>query len=91
MLFRSGGLARGAIVIICSDGLDVGEPDVLAKQMERLSRLAYRVIWLNPLQEQEGYAPRARGMAAALPHIGTFASGHNMATLEQLARELGEL
>ena len=89
--YGHGGLARGAIVIICSDGLDVGEPDLLAKQMERLSRLAYRVIWLNPLQELEGYAPRARGMAAALPHIGTFASGHNMATLEQLARELGEL
>ena len=86
-----GGLARGAIVIICSDGLDIGDPELLANQMERLSRLAHRVVWLNPLREQAGYEPRARGMAAALPHVGTFASGHSLAALEQLARELEQL
>jgi uncharacterized protein with von Willebrand factor type A (vWA) domain len=83
-----GGLARGAIVVICSDGLDVGAPAMLEEQMQRLARLAHRVIWLNPLQEQEGYQPLAGGMRAALPHVHTFASGHNLASLEALAREL---
>ncbi len=83
-----GGLARGAIVVICSDGLDVGDPEVLEEQMQRLSRLAHRVIWLNPLQEQKGYQPLAGGMRAALPYVDTFASGHNLASLEALAREL---
>jgi uncharacterized protein with von Willebrand factor type A (vWA) domain len=88
--FGHGGLARGAIVVICSDGLDVGDPTVLREQMERLSRLTHRVIWLNPLQEQVGYEPTARGMSAALPHVDTFASGHNFASLEALARELSQ-
>ncbi|MEI7624850.1 MAG: VWA domain-containing protein [Actinomycetota bacterium] len=87
--YGHGGLARGAIIVICSDGLDVGDPEVLEEQMQRLGRLAHRVIWLNPLQEQDGYQPLARGMSAALPHVDTFASGHNLATLEALARELG--
>jgi uncharacterized protein with von Willebrand factor type A (vWA) domain len=88
--YGHGGLARGAIVVVCSDGLDVGEPEILKEQMERLSRLAHRVIWLNPLQEQQGYQPLARGMAAALPHVDTFASGHNLASLESLAAQLAE-
>ncbi len=74
--------ARGAIVIVYSDGLDVGDPDVLRSQMERLSRLAHRVIWLNPLKQDEAYEPLARGMAAALPHVDVFASGHNFSTFE---------
>jgi hypothetical protein len=86
--FGHGGLARGALVVICSDGLDVGDPELLRAQMRRLSRLAHRVIWLNPLQEQKGYRPIARGMQAALPHVDTFASGHSLASLEALAREL---
>lgn len=88
--FGHGGLARGALVVICSDGLDVGAPELLRAQMRRLSRLANRVIWLNPLQEHEGYRPIARGMQAALPHVDTFASGHSLASLEALARELAE-
>jgi uncharacterized protein len=79
------GLARGAVVVICSDGLDVGDPELLAEQMARLARLAHRVIWLNPLKEHAAYAPLARGMKAALPHIDLFASGHNLASLEALA------
>ena len=61
------GLARGAVVVICSDGLEVGDPALLAEQMARLSRLAYRVVWLNPLKEDPAYEPLARGMQAALP------------------------
>jgi uncharacterized protein with von Willebrand factor type A (vWA) domain len=84
-------VARGSVVIICSDGLEVGDPTVLAQQMARLSRLAYRVIWLNPLKEDPAYEPLARGMAACLPYIDVFLSGHNLASLESLAGELAGL
>jgi len=82
------GSARGAIVVVCSDGLDVGEPELLRAQMERLSRLAHRVVWLNPLKQDPAYEPLARGMEAALPFVDVFASGHNLASLEQVALEL---
>jgi uncharacterized protein with von Willebrand factor type A (vWA) domain len=84
-------IARGSVVIICSDGLEVGDPTLLAQQMARLSRLAYRVIWLNPLKEDPAYEPLARGMAACLPYIDVFLSGHNLASLEELAGELAEV
>ena len=86
-----GGLARGALVLICSDGLEVGDPDLLAAQMARLSRLAYRVVWLNPLQEDPAYEPLARGMKAALPYVDLFASGHSLASLEELGAALGRI
>jgi len=89
--YGHGGLARGAVIVICSDGLEVGDPDVLAEQMARLSRLAHSVIWLNPLQEDPAYEPLARGMHAALPYIDVFASGHNVASLEALGRQLAKL
>jgi hypothetical protein len=85
------GLARGAVVVVCSDGLDVGEPELLAEQMARLSRLSHRVFWLNPLKEDPAYEPLARGMHAALPYVDVFASGHNFASLEQLSEELAQL
>ena len=84
-------IARGAVVIICSDGLEVGDPALLASQMARLSRLAYRIIWLNPLKEDPAYEPLARGMAACLPYIDVFLSGHNLASLEALTEELAEV
>lgn len=77
---------RGAVVVVCSDGLDVGDPVLLAEQMARLSRLAHSVVWLNPLQESPRYEPLARGMRAALPHIDVFAPGHNLASLAALGR-----
>ena len=86
-----GGLARGAVVLICSDGLEVGDPELLAEQMARLGRLAYRVVWLNPLQEDPKYEPLARGMKSALPHIDLFASGHNFTSLEELSAALERL
>jgi uncharacterized protein len=82
------GAARGAVVVICSDGLDVGDPQLLRAQMERLSRLAHRVVWLNPLKRHPSYEPLAQGMAAALPYIDVLASGHNLASLEDAARHL---
>jgi uncharacterized protein with von Willebrand factor type A (vWA) domain len=82
-------VARGSVVVICSDGLDVGDPELLRTEMARLSRLAHRVVWLNPLKEDPRYEPLARGMRAALPHVDDFASGHNLASLEALAEALG--
>lgn len=78
------GMARGAVVVILSDGWDRGEPEVLAEQMARLSRVAYRVVWVNPLKSTPEYAPLARGMAAALPYVDEFVEGHSVAALENL-------
>jgi uncharacterized protein with von Willebrand factor type A (vWA) domain len=79
------GMARGAIVVVLSDGWDRGDPAVLGAQMERLQRIAYHLIWVNPLKVTPGYAPLARGMAAALPYVDDFVEGHSMASLQELA------
>jgi len=89
--FGHGGMARGAVVVLCSDGLEVGDPELLGEQMARLSRLAHRVVWLNPLQEDPAYEPLARGMRAALPYVDDFAGGHNLASLEEVAARLARL
>jgi uncharacterized protein with von Willebrand factor type A (vWA) domain len=85
------GLVRGAVVVLCSDGLEVGDPELLAEQMARLSRLAHRVVWLNPLKGDPAYEPLARGMHAALPYVDVFVAGHNLASLEELGAELARL
>jgi uncharacterized protein with von Willebrand factor type A (vWA) domain len=59
--------------------------------MVRLSRLAHRVVWVNPLKEDPAYEPLARGMKAALPYTDVFTSGHNLASLEALGALLGEM
>ncbi|MDY7100552.1 MAG: VWA domain-containing protein [Actinomycetota bacterium] len=79
------GMARGATVVILSDGWDRGDPEELAEQMARLHRVAYRVVWVNPLKASPGYAPLAQGMAAALPHVDRFIEGHSLESLEALA------
>lgn len=79
---------RGAVMVICSDGLDHDKPEVLATAMKRLHRLCHRLIWLNPLKSDPRYQPLARGMAAALPYIDDFRGGHNIASLESLASVL---
>lgn len=79
------GMARGAIVVILSDGWDRGSPDQLGEEMGRLKRVAHRIIWVNPLKASEGYAPVARGMAAALPYVDDFIEGHSLSSLETLA------
>jgi uncharacterized protein with von Willebrand factor type A (vWA) domain len=84
------GMARGAVVVILSDGWDRGDPEVLGDQMERLHRVAYKVVWVNPLKSSPNFAPLARGMAAALPHVDEFVEGHNVASLEHLARVVSQ-
>jgi uncharacterized protein with von Willebrand factor type A (vWA) domain len=76
---------RGSIVVLCSDGLERGDPEVLARQVLRLSRLAHRLVWVNPLKGSPRYEPLARGMASALPFVDVFLPGHNVASLEALA------
>jgi uncharacterized protein with von Willebrand factor type A (vWA) domain len=82
------GMARGAVVVILSDGWDQGDVSILAEQMQRIHRLAYKVIWVNPLKAAPGYRPLAGGMAAALPSVDEFLSGHNFESLEALARAI---
>jgi hypothetical protein len=84
------GLARNSIVVILSDGWDRGEPQELAEQMQRLQRVTHRLIWVNPLKVTPGYAPLARGMAAALPFIDRFVEGHSVAALETLTGVISE-
>ena len=79
---------RGAVVVICSDGLERGEPQLLRVQMAKLRRLVHRVVWVNPLKGSPRYEPLARGMAAALPSIDVFLPGHNLESLEELGRVL---
>jgi len=83
------GMARGAVVVILSDGWDRGDPAELGEQMGRLHRVAHRVIWVNPLKAAPGYAPLARGMAAALPWLDAFVEGHSIAALEHLSSVIG--
>lgn len=85
------GPLRGSIVVILSDGLERGDPAVLGRQMERLSRIAHRIVWVNPLKGSPEYEPLARGIAAALPHVDRFLPGHNLESLEELADVLTEL
>jgi hypothetical protein len=82
------GLARGAVVVVFSDGLEIGDAALLAEQTERLARLAHRLVWLNPLKGDPAYEPLTRGMRAALPHLDAFESGHNLESLEALAATL---
>ncbi len=83
------GMARGAIVVILSDGWDRGEPEKMASEMERLHRAAHKVVWVNPLKASPGYEPIARGMAAAMPHIDTFLEGHCLDSLTALSDAIG--
>jgi uncharacterized protein with von Willebrand factor type A (vWA) domain len=84
------GMARGSVVVVFSDGWDRGDPEVLGEQMARLSRVAYKVVWVNPLKASPGYAPLAGGMAAALPHVDKFVEGHSLAALEELAEVIAQ-
>jgi uncharacterized protein with von Willebrand factor type A (vWA) domain len=85
------GLCRGGIVVICSDGLDRGDPDVLATAMERLSRLSHRIVWLNPHQASNRAVPSTLGMAVAAPHIDLILPGRDLSSLEELATLLPAL
>lgn len=86
------GLCRGGIVVICSDGLDRGDPGVLATAMERLSRLSHRVVWMNPHKgDNRDFRPTTLGMMVAAPHVDLLLSGHDLSSLEELAAVLPRL
>lgn len=78
------GVARGAVVVIVSDGWEVDSPDLVGVSMERLSRLAHHIIWVNPRKASTHYEPLAGGMAAALPFVDTFVSGHSLHAIEEV-------
>ena len=83
------GVCRGGIVVICSDGLDRGDPSVLEHAMERISRLCHRVVWLNPHKgDQADFAPSTLGMMAAAPHVDLLLSGRDLDSLEDFAELL---
>ena len=85
------GLSRGATVIICSDGLDRGDPATLADAIEKLERLSHRIVWMNPLHDVGGGGPPTLAMAVASPHIDEVASGKNLESLEAFAARLPQI
>lgn len=86
------GMCRGGVVVICSDGLDRGDPELLSEAMERLSRLCHNIVWMNPHKgNNENYQPTSVGMLVAEPHIDVLLSGHDLSSLEELAELLPKL
>jgi uncharacterized protein len=82
------GMARGAVVLIISDGWDTGDPELLRQQMARLDRLAYRIVWANPRTQSPRYRPEVGGMAAAWPFCDAVVSAHNLDALDDLLAAL---
>ncbi len=82
------GMARGAVVVIISDGWDTGDPEVLRHEMERLSRVAHRIVWVNPRTQSPEYQPLAGGMAAAWPYCDAVVSAHSLNALDELTAAL---
>lgn len=79
------GMARGAVIVILSDGWERGDAELVGQEMERLARLAYRIVWVNPRAGAPGFSPGTGGMAAALPHCDALVSGHSLKALEKVA------
>ncbi|HVB43121.1 MAG TPA: VWA domain-containing protein [Streptosporangiaceae bacterium] len=88
--FGRRGMARGAVVVIISDGWETGDPDLLRRQMERLSLVAFRIVWVNPRTKHSSYQPLAGGMAAAWPHCDAVVSAHTVQALDQLTAALAD-
>ncbi|NUT48341.1 MAG: VWA domain-containing protein, partial [Saccharothrix sp.] len=82
------GAARGADVVLCSDGWERGDPALLAEQVRRLRRLAHKVVWVNPHAGHDGYRPVQSGIVAALPHLDRLLAGHSLDTLHALLEEV---
>ncbi len=78
------GMARGAVVVIVSDGWELEDPELVGRAMQQLSRLAFHIIWVNPRKAARGYQPLVGGMAAAMPYVDTFVSGHSLRALEEV-------
>jgi uncharacterized protein with von Willebrand factor type A (vWA) domain len=83
------GMARGAVVVILSDGWERGDPMLVGREMERLARLAHRIVWVNPRVSASAFSPRAGGMVAALPHCDALVSGHSFAALGEVVEAIG--
>jgi uncharacterized protein with von Willebrand factor type A (vWA) domain len=83
------GMARGAVVVILSDGWERGDPALVGREMERLRRLAYRIVWVNPRLSARGFEARAGGLVAALPHCDALVSGHSLDALDEVAEAIG--
>jgi uncharacterized protein with von Willebrand factor type A (vWA) domain len=83
------GLARGAVVVIVSDGWEVGDPERVGREMARLARLAHRIVWVNPRLAAPGFEPTAGGMAAALPYCDALVGGHNLLALGDAIAAIG--
>jgi uncharacterized protein with von Willebrand factor type A (vWA) domain len=88
--FGRRGMARGAVVVIISDGWETGDPELVRREMERLSLVAFRIVWVNPRTKSAAYQPLAGGMAAAWPHCDAIVSGHTVQALDQLAAALAD-
>lgn len=84
------GVARGAVVVIFSDGWERGAPIMLAEQLARLRRLSHRMLWVNPHAGKSGYVPVQSGIVAALPHVDELLAGHSLATLERLLEVMAD-
>ena len=83
------GMARGAVVVILSDGWERGDPMLVGREMERLARLAHRIVWVNPRVSASAFAPRAGGMVAALPYCDALVSGHSFEALGEVVEAIG--
>ena len=82
--FGRRGMARGAVVVIISDGWEMENPTLVGEAMQRMSRLAYHTIWVNPRKAAISYQPLVGGMAAAMPYVDTFVSGHSVQALQDV-------
>ena len=83
-------MGQGAVVLLITDGLDRDDPDQLSAEMQRLHLSSRRLIWLSPLLRFDGFAPKARGIQAMLPHVDSFRAGHSIAALDDLAAALSD-
>ena len=79
-----------AVILIISDGWDTGDPEVVRREMERLSLVAFRIVWVNPRTKSAAYQPLAAGMAAAWPHVDAVVSGHSLQAVDQLVAALAD-
>jgi uncharacterized protein with von Willebrand factor type A (vWA) domain len=83
------GMARGAVVVILSDGWERADPQLVGRELERLARLAHRIVWVNPRKAARDFTPATAGMAAALPHVDAFVGGHNLLAMSEVIEEIG--
>ena len=82
-------MARGAVVVILSDGWERGDPALVGREMERLARLAHRIVWVNPRVGASAFSVQAGGMVAALPHCDALVSGHSFRALGEVVEAIG--